>query len=621
MSLSTNEEEAQNSVTSSNRVRIAVPAPLVGALLLCLFWENATRIFDIPSYVLPAPSDIFNAVLASDNQRLLFYATIQTGSAAALGFIIAAVVGILLGTLLASVRILRRGVYPLANLLQMVPIIAIAPLLNIWFGYGIVGVAASATIVSIFPVIANTVDGLRSIDPHLIELFNVYGANSKQRWRLLEIPAALPQIFTGLRVAAGLAVIGAVVGELVSGVLTDPPIGAVIASNLRTSKLEIVFAAIACSAIVGFSLFGLVSWCGQRFMGRWNSSQQREVLDDKLTPDSERKERYLIIFITTISLVLTIIAFLPKTTQSRSKEILSSHRDRTELTSVSLQLNWLPEPEFGGIYEAKRLGFDREEGIDLQIIAGGPGTPSGQLVAQKKIEFAVVDSTQIISMRAKGAGLIGIYASFNKDPRGIITHTKNAPSSLETLWHSNRMMAVEPGSIFMKWLSHKYGESQLTWVSTTGGLSQFKLDPLLAQSVFVFSEPVILKLQGIETRLFPISDSGYNPYAVVVATHEDLNTQNPRLINAMNKVLRRGWSSYLKNSVPTNRLLSKLNTSMSFEAMELALRFAKPFIIGDSEHLGEMKLNRWRKLKTQLSTLGLLDAAHEVKASDCFWQP
>ena len=172
----------------------------------------------------------------------------------------------------------------------MVPIIAIAPLLNIWFGYGVVGVAASAMIVSIFPVIANTVDGLRSVDPQLRELFTIYGATPKQRWRLLEIPAALPQIFTGFRIAAGLAVIGAVVGELVSGVLKEPPIGAVIAANLRTGKLEIVFSAVACSALVGFTLFALVSWLGQNFMV--GLSQEQSQREETINVQQGRHERW-----------------------------------------------------------------------------------------------------------------------------------------------------------------------------------------------------------------------------------------------------------------------------------------------------------------------------------------
>ena len=147
---------------------LSLKAPLIAAGLFLLIWEDVDRILHVPKYVLPAPSDVIKALVSPNEtgQLTIIYllnATFKTAIAAFLGFIIAALLGVLIGTILASVGVLRKGVYPLANLLQMVPIIALAPLLNIWFGYGIAGVSAAACIVAIFPVIANTVDGLRSV--------------------------------------------------------------------------------------------------------------------------------------------------------------------------------------------------------------------------------------------------------------------------------------------------------------------------------------------------------------------------------------------------------------------------------------------------------------------------
>ena len=602
----------------------ALAPPLFGALVFCILWEDLCRLFKTPSYVLPAPSHILEVLGTASVQELLLNATLQTASAALLGFGLSALFGVLLGTLLASVHFLRIGVYPLANLLQMVPIIAIAPLLNIWFGYGVVGVAASAMIVSIFPVIANTVDGLQSVDPQLRELFTIYGANAKQRWRLLEIPAALPQIFTGFRIAAGLAVIGAVVGELVSGVLKEPPIGAVIASNLRTGKLEIVFSAIVSSALVGFTLFALVSWLGQTFMVGLSKDQSHQ--ESKV--GANQKERWWLGGFCLALLFLTLFVFISPNDGSileESSTVNVTHQEalNTDTTlqkiKVRMQLNWVPEPEFGGIYEAKRLGYDHELGIDLEIVAGGPGTPTPQLIAQKKIEFGVVDGTQIISMRAKGADIVGIYASFQNDPRAFMTHKHHPAHSIAQLWSSSGLMAVEPGSLFMQWLSHKYGKSGLNWVSTSGGLAQFKLDPKLSQAVYVFSEPVTLQLDKVQTRLFPILESGFNPYAVVVAAHGDLIRNNPKLIAAMEQVLRKGWTSYLKNPTETNRVLSQLNTSMSFQAMQLAIKYAEPYIRGNKVELGSMLESRWQTLEQQLSILKVIPKQTSNFAQSCFW--
>ena len=147
----------------------AARPPVFAAITLICLWESVIRLFEVPVYVFPAPVEIWQFLNASDDPTqsrwaLLLGAGWRTLAATALGFFVAVVLGLLSGTALALNNGLRRGVYPLANLLQMVPVIALAPLLNIWFGNGVAGVSASAAIVSIFPMIANTVDGLRGGD-------------------------------------------------------------------------------------------------------------------------------------------------------------------------------------------------------------------------------------------------------------------------------------------------------------------------------------------------------------------------------------------------------------------------------------------------------------------------
>ena len=245
--------------------------PIATIVLILIFWECAVFLLEIRAYLLPPPSAVVRA-LGSEFSTLVA-ATSQTALSTFAGFCLAVVGGILSGAILASFAFLRRGVYPLANLLQMVPLVAIAPLLTIWVGYGSKAVIASACVVSIFPIIANTVDGLRSVDSNLRELFALYGANRFQTWIKLELPAAMPQIFTGIRIAAGLAVIGAIVGEFCSAYIGDQaPIGIVILTAIREARTDLVFAAILLSACIGFVLFGLVSGGGYLLLRRWHPS-------------------------------------------------------------------------------------------------------------------------------------------------------------------------------------------------------------------------------------------------------------------------------------------------------------------------------------------------------------
>lgn len=222
-------------------------------------------------YLLPSPINVAQAIQVETER--FSYATWGTAKSMLVGFGLSAILGVTIGSLLALVPLVRRGVYPLTLLLQMVPLVAIAPMLVIWFGYGSPSVIAASCIVSIFPVIAGTLDGLQSVDPKLRELFRIHHASHVQTWWLLGLPASLPSIFTGLRIATGLAVIGAIVGEFVGSYGgSHAPIGPVILSAMKQNRTDVVFAAITLASILGFALFGTVNFLGWVCLHRWHAS-------------------------------------------------------------------------------------------------------------------------------------------------------------------------------------------------------------------------------------------------------------------------------------------------------------------------------------------------------------
>ena len=245
------------------------PAAVVAALVAA--WDIAVRTVPLDQFVVPLPGTVWRT--AVDMRADLAAAGLRTALSAAAGFAIAGAAGVLAGSVLGMSRFLMRGLYPLATLLQMVPLVAIAPLLVIWCGYGPRTAVASAAIVSVFPVLAATLDGMRGTDRGLVELFGTLRAGRVQRWWKLELPWAIPSIVTGLRVAAGLSVIGAIVGEFVGAFAGDEsPVGILILSAMRENRTDLVFAAVAVAAIVGFVLFGLVSLGGWLLLRRWHAS-------------------------------------------------------------------------------------------------------------------------------------------------------------------------------------------------------------------------------------------------------------------------------------------------------------------------------------------------------------
>jgi NitT/TauT family transport system permease protein len=195
-------------------------------------------------------------------------ATLNTGVAAVTGYLASAAVGNLLAIALSTAPWIQRAFYPYAVFFQTVPIIAIAPLLVIWFGWDRT-VVASAFIVSIFPVIANTLTGLLSTDPALRDLFKLYDAKPVPTLLKLRLPFALPHILTGFRIASGLAVIGAIVGEFITG----GGIGGAILVSRQQNRVDKVFAGLLLASLLGIVLFIAINVISGLALRHWHASE------------------------------------------------------------------------------------------------------------------------------------------------------------------------------------------------------------------------------------------------------------------------------------------------------------------------------------------------------------
>jgi NitT/TauT family transport system permease protein len=243
--------------------------PLVALILGLAIWHLLATAGGMPAYLLPTPVAVARA--AREDGATLAAATWVTLQTSLTGFLLSGLFGVAIGVILARSRWLERGFYPYALVLQTVPIVAVAPLLVLWFGVGPRAVIASAVIVSVFPVIASTVTGIRAIDPNLRDLFRLYGASPLTVLWKLELPAATLSIATGLRIACGLAVIGAIVGEFVAGFAEGAQgLGILVLTSYRQLRTDLLFAAVFGSALLGLSMFVLVTGGAHLLLRRWN---------------------------------------------------------------------------------------------------------------------------------------------------------------------------------------------------------------------------------------------------------------------------------------------------------------------------------------------------------------
>lgn len=243
--------------------------PLAPLVVVGVLAEVAARRGWIAAYLVPAPSRVARALV---HETDLWRATGETAVASLIGFLLSAVIGLLIAIALSSSRWVQRMFYPYAVLFQTVPIIAIAPMLVIWIGFGMPTVITSAFIVSVFPVIANAINGLLSTDPALVDLFRLYGASRAESLWKLRLPFALPAILTGLRVAGGLAVIGTIVGEFITG----GGLGSIIDASRTQQRVDKVFAVLLLASGLGMALFGAVNLVSRLTLRNWHASEKVE---------------------------------------------------------------------------------------------------------------------------------------------------------------------------------------------------------------------------------------------------------------------------------------------------------------------------------------------------------
>ena len=247
-------------------------APLAVGIAVLLAWHAWVRLAEIPVYLVPSPWVVWKTLLA--DSLLLAHSLWMTVKIAAAALFCAIVLGVGCAFLFVQSRWIEASLFPYVILLQVTPIVAVAPLIIIWVKNPFLALVVCATIVALFPIISNTTLGLRSVDPGLLDLFRLYGAS---RWRTLirlRLPSALPYFFAGLRVSSGLALIGAVVAEFVAG---TGGTSSGLAYQILMSGLQLniprLFAALLLITLTGVLLFACVSGLSRLALGHWHESE------------------------------------------------------------------------------------------------------------------------------------------------------------------------------------------------------------------------------------------------------------------------------------------------------------------------------------------------------------
>lgn len=251
-----------------------IRVPLVFFLVIVGGWEVLLRATQVPPYLFPKPSDILQVTAVRWPSLGVSVGT--TIVEALIGFGLSVVLGVGVAVLMSLSKAVEKGFYPYTIILQTLPIVAVAPIIVIWFGAGMNAIVIIAFIISFFPILTNTLTGLNSTDQNLKNLFFLYNANKFQTvWRL-RFPAALPYVMTGLRISCSSAVVGAIVGEYIAGIGGGRG-GLGYAITVAASRMETpyLFACGFAAALMGIVFFLVINGISNKLLGSWHESAMK----------------------------------------------------------------------------------------------------------------------------------------------------------------------------------------------------------------------------------------------------------------------------------------------------------------------------------------------------------
>lgn len=268
-------------------------------------------------------------------------------------------------------------------------------------------------------------------------------------------------------------------------------------------------------------------------------------------------------------------------------------------TPVRVALNWFPEPEFGGFYDALLTGLYAREGLAVEIVPGGPGVPVLEMLAAGKVEVAVSGADDLLVRRAEGLDAVAVFPGFQDSPVGLMAHAALGLTRFEDV---KGPVAIEAGSPFQQYLWATLGwEGKVAMVPTTGSIGPFAADPTLVQQAYVTSEPCVAEGQGLAVTFLPGRDAGWNPYASLVVVRG--GDRDAAWVAAFTRATRAGWEHYLADPSVANAELVRLNRDLPADRVACIVARQRPFVTG-TDGLGAMTEARWQAIAAALGRAG-----------------
>ncbi|EKJ99575.1 NMT1/THI5 like domain protein [Rhodopirellula baltica SH28] len=296
----------------------------------------------------------------------------------------------------------------------------------------------------------------------------------------------------------------------------------------------------------------------------------------------------------------------------------SGNESNDSIRSVSVQLNWYPEVEHGGVYQSVVDGTYGSLGLNVDIQPGGRATPVASELAMGRSQFAITNADDVVLFRAQGADVVAVMAAVQDHPRCILVRADSGVESLENL--SGLTLQRQAGRAYLTFLEKRGYLKDVRQVPYHNSIAAMVTDPKIAVQAYSVAEPLIAEQQGLEVRTLMVSELGWNPYSSVLVTTGDMIRESPEVVHAMVEGTVAGWKKFLDSPAQANAAILDANKhGMTEEALRFGAEQMVPLAMpgGNSNEVGMMTDTRWQELVDQMIELELVNA-DVVKAEDCF---
>lgn len=287
--------------------------------------------------------------------------------------------------------------------------------------------------------------------------------------------------------------------------------------------------------------------------------------------------------------------------------------------SVAVQLNWYPEAEHGGIYQAVADGTYAAAGMNVDVRPGGRATPVAPELEMGRVQFAMANADDVVVFRREGLDIVAVMAVMQDSPRCILVRQDSGVSDFEGL--AGMTLQRQTGRTFLEFMRSKGVLDGVNEVPYHGSVSSLIADPKIAIQAYSFAEPLLARQEGVEVRTLMVSDLGWNPYSSVLITSGEVIRTQPELVRQFVQATRLGWKHYIADPTAGNAAILAANEhGMTAEALAFGGEGLKPLALpngADVDTIGQMSLERWTTLVEQMETLDPTTRG-KVKPEDCF---